>query len=346
MNRLDQYMGFLLKYENVAWFENGQVRILDRRVYPMKTEFVYCNHYSEVCWCIKNMVTQSIGPYIAAAMGMVLATYEAVRQDGDRIEFLTNAAYELSHQRPTTAVRMEPITAGILETVKKAVNDGKSDDQVVDAAFEAALEVMNSLYRRNLKFGEYLFPLVPDDARILTHCYGESIISGLLSLCKEKGKTIHLFCDETRPYFQGARLTASISQDMGFDTTVITDGMAAVIMQEKKIDLFTTGADMVTMDGHVTNKVGTFHNAIACRYLDIPFYPAGNPVQKVKDRQSVVIEYRNENEVLDVLGQRITMDGVRALYPAFDITPPELITGIVTDKGIFEASEVGQYHNL
>ncbi len=342
--RADHNMAFLLKYENVAWYENGQVRILDRRVYPMRTEFVTCKDYKDVAACIKAMVTQSGGPYIAAAMGMVLAAKQAVEQGGDIKAYLDQAAYDLSHARPTTVLKMAPITEEIRDRLFKAIDGGASDQAIVDEAFEAALARVDSIYQRNLNFGKHLFDKVPDGGSIITHCYGESIMSGLLSVCRERGKQIRIYCDETRPYFQGARLTSSIASDMGFDTTVITDGMAACIMREKKIDLFTSGADMITMDGHVTNKIGTFQNAISCRYLGIPFYPAGNPTKKAANADDVVIEYRDESEVTDIFGTRIVLDGVKALYPAFDITPPELITGIVTDKGIYEPSQVYKYY--
>lgn len=344
MRRADQGMPFMLRYENVAWYENGTVRILDRRIYPIRVEFVVCESYTEVAAAIRDMVTQSGGPYLAAAMGMVLAVYEAVHQKSDNVPaFLREAAWALSHARVTTSVRMVTVVNAVLDPVLRAVESGLTGGALIDLAFECALEQLNGIYRRNRKFGEYIAEKLPHGATVLTHCYGESVISGMLAVCKERNNPIRLICDETRPYFQGARLTASAAKDMGFDTAIITDGMSASIMHEEGVDLVVTGADLITMDGHVVNKVGTFSCALAAKYWGIPYYAAGNPCYEAKDRSAIHIEQRDTGEVLEYMGIRIALEGVNAYYPAFDVTPPEYCSGIITDKGIFLPGEVARY---
>ena len=343
MERADRGMPFILRYENVAWYEDGRVRILDRRIFPIRTEYVECTCYAQVVAAIRNMVTQSGGPYIAASMGMVLAVYEGIDKGEDLLPFLERAQRELAHARPTTAVRMEPITQTVLQAVRTALEAGAAGGELVDTALTAALEQTNRIYRRNRKFGAYITDILPHGATVLTHCYGESVISGMLVACKERGNPIRLICDETRPYFQGSRLTASVAADMGFETVVISDGMPAYIMETERVDALVTGSDLVTMDGHVVNKVGTFSCALAAKYWGIPFYPAGNPNLQAKDRSSIHIEERDAKRVLEYLGIRLTLPQVTARYPAFDITPPGYCTGIITDRGIFAPTELSRY---
>ena len=130
---------------------------------------------------------------------------------------------------------------------------------------------------------------------------------------------------------------------MGFDVTVISDNMPAYTLEHKKIDVFTSASDVITMDGHVVNKVGTFQIAMAAHYFGIPYYVTGTPDPMHKDMSTVTIEERNPNLVLESLGTKITMEGVKGYYPAFDVTPPNFVTGIVTDRGIYKPEEVSTY---
>lgn len=344
MKRADEGMGFLLRYENVAWYEEGKVRILDRRIYPVRTEFVTCTSYTEVAKAIKDMVTQSAGPYTAAAMGMALAAYEGRGKTEEELtDFLTEAAYDLSHARPTTSAKMVVITDGALKLAKECLNRGIRDLALVEELRNYAFHYIDNNYRKYESVGRYLADQIPKNGTILTQCFAETIIGTLLNECKKRGNEIKVICAETRPYFQGARLTASLACDMGFDTTVITDNMPAFIMKEKKVDVFTSAADVITMDGHVVNKVGTFQIAIAANYLGIPYFTTGTPNPAHPDIASVEIEYRDPKLVMDTMGTKITMEGVKAIYPAFDIVPPKLVNGIITDKGMFSPYDLKEY---
>ena len=343
-NRNDLDLAFMLRFENVAWYENGEVRILDRRIYPIRTEFVICKHYEEVANAIRDMVTQSEGPYIAAAMGMALATYEIVERNVTNIsEYITSAAYTLSHARPTTSAQMERVVEGSVNKIIEAYENGISPTNLVDVAFEYAYNYINEKYEKYTVIGKNLADVIPNNGSILTQCFAGTVIGTMLRECKKANKNIKVYCAETRPYFQGARLTASVACDMGFDVTVICDNMPNYTMKTKKIDIFTSAADVITMDGHVVNKVGTSQIALCAHHLGIPFYVTGTPDPSHEDMSSVVIEERDPNLVVESMGQRIAMEGVKGYYPAFDDTDPSLVTGIVTDKGIYTPENVRHY---
>ena len=151
MRRADEGMGFLLRYENVAWYENGQVRILDRRIYPIEIKFVVCNKHEEVAQAIHDMVTQSAGPYTAAAMGMALAAYEVKDVSKDKVlNYMTKAAYTLSHARPTTVAKMEEITETSLSIVKKSIEENVLGLELVERLRQYALERINNHYIKKL----------------------------------------------------------------------------------------------------------------------------------------------------------------------------------------------------
>lgn len=344
MVRADEGMAFLLRYENVAWYEDGMVRILDRRIYPIRTEYVVCRRHEEVAKAIADMVTQSGGPYTAAAMGMALAAHEA--EDLGKQELLSymeQAAHTLSHARPTTVEKMKRVTEGAMEIVKEKISEGRCGKALTEALAEYAFRRINDNYLRYQSIGKYLAEKIPQGGTIMTQCFAETIIGTLLKECRNRGNEIKVICPETRPYFQGARLTASVACDMGFDVTVITDNMPGYVMKEKKVDLFTSAADVITMDGHIVNKVGTFQIALAAHYWGIPYYVTGMPNPAHPDRASVEIEERDPELVLDAMGTKVTMEGVKGFYPAFDVTPPKLCDGVVTDKGIFPPYHLKAY---
>ncbi|HZJ98546.1 MAG TPA: S-methyl-5-thioribose-1-phosphate isomerase [Tissierellaceae bacterium] len=341
MIRKDEDLAFMLRYENVAWYEDGAVKILDRRIYPTKIEFVTCKSHQEVAKAIADMVTQSAGPYTAAGMGMALAAYECRDMKAqEMLEYLKKAAYTLSHARPTTANRMILVTDGCLSAAEMAINEG---DRVDRAIFNRTIDSLNRRYSTIEIVGGHLVNMFPDKGNVMTQCFGETIVGMMLRVAKRRNKDIKLFIPETRPYFQGARLTASVAYEQGFDTTVITDNMPAFTMVTKKIDLFTSAADVICMDGHVVNKIGTYQIAIAAKYHEVPYFVTGIPDAAHKTISSVTIEERDPRLVLEARGTRNTLDGVKGYYPSFDITPPHLVSGVVTDKGIFVPYDLSRY---
>lgn len=337
MKRQDYDMPFMLRYENVAWYEDGEVRILDRRVYPKEIRFEICRTHKEVAKAIKDMVTQSAGPYTAAGMGMALAAYEARDLKGeDLLNFLEDAAETISTARPTTSTRLKKVTRGSIEAAKREMESGEDP---VEALFQESINSLNRRYSAMNEVAKYLCDLIPDGGKVLTQCFAETIIGTMTRTLKEQGKDVKFYCTETRPYYQGARLTATCISQMGFDTTVITDNMVAYTMENIGIDLFTSASDTITFDGHVANKVGTHQIALVARQFKVPFYVTGMPDGEKKAKDDIVIELRDPSLVL---GDH-TARGVKAIYPSFDITPPELITGFVTDKGIYKPRDLKKY---
>ncbi|WRS27826.1 S-methyl-5-thioribose-1-phosphate isomerase [Oscillospiraceae bacterium MB08-C2-2] len=342
MERADKGLAFMLQYENVAWYEDGAVRILDRRIYPVRVEFVTCHRHEEVAKAIADMVTQSAGPYTAAGMGMALAAHEAKgKTEGEFLAYMEKAAYTLSHARPTTVQRMEAVTYGCLEAAKVALAAGKPVDLAIR---EHTVESLDRRYTKISVMAEYLVDMFPKKGTIMTQCFGETIVGQMLKVARNRNYDLKIICPETRPYFQGARLTASVAYDMGYDVTIITDNMPAHTMKAKKVDVFTSAADAICMDGYVVNKVGTFQIAICAHYMGIPYFATGAPDRGHTTIDTVTIEERDQSYVLEAMGVRTAMEGVKGYYPTFDATPPHLVSGVVTDKGIFSPYDLDRYY--
>lgn len=341
MQRPDDNLAFMLQYENIAWYEKGAVRILDRRIYPTRTEFVTCHTHQEVAAAITAMVTQSAGPFSAAAMGMALAAYECQnKSEKDQREYLQKAADLISNARPTTKARMQQVTSNCLKASELAFQSGKN---ACDAIFKEAIASNDRRYTRVAKIAEYLVDMFPDRCSIMTQCFGETVVGMMLRETQNRKKSIRVFCPETRPYFQGARLTATVVKDMGFDVTVITDNMPAYVMKKEQIDVFTSAADAICMDGYVVNKVGTYQIAIVSKFHGIPYFVTGAPDVGHPTVDTIKIEQRDPEYVLEAMGVRTAAEGVKGYYPAFDITPPHLVSGVVTDLGIFAPYDLPRY---
>lgn len=341
MVRMDNDMPFLLQYENVAWYDNGKVRILDRRVYPTEVRFVDCFTYQEVVKAIADMVTQSAGPYTAVGMGMALAAWQVRdKSESEQNAFLQQAAYDLAHARPTTANRYGQITYRCAELAAKALAEGKDP---IEAIVESTVESLNRRYSTMQIVGDHLASLIPQGGTILTQCFGETIIGTVMRAARKQNKDFRVFCAETRPYLQGARLTSSCFAQMGFDTTVITDNMVAYSMEREHIDVFTSAADSIARDGHIANKIGTFQIAILAKYFGIPYYVTGVPDKDKHTKDDIVIEMRDPSQVLSYRDILNTVEGVKAIYPSFDVVPPHLISGVVTDKGVYVPYTLDHY---
>lgn len=341
MERQDRGLAFMLQYENIAWYENGAVRILDRRVYPRRVEFVTCRRHEEVAQAVTDMVTQSAGPYTAAAMGMALAAHECRDlPEVQQLAYLEKAAETISNARPTTAARMRLVTEGSFAAAKAALASGQDTSAAI---VEYAVAANDVRYAKVGRMAEYLVDMIPAGGTVMTQCFGETIVGKMLAAATARGKSFRLFCPETRPYFQGARLTATVAHEMGFDVTVITDNMPAYVMQRQHVDVFTSAADAICLDGHVVNKVGTFQIAIAAKYMGIPYFVTGAPDHGHPTVDTVRIELRDPDFVLQAMGVKTACDGVKGYYPAFDITPPALVSGVVTDSGIYAPYDLKRY---
>lgn len=342
MDRQDRDLAWMLQYENIAWYEDSKVRILDRRIYPIETKFVECKTHQEVAKAITDMVTQSAGPYVAAAMGMTLAGYECRgKSEQFQIEYLENAANTIANARPTTQKRMQNIVSGCLDAARKALASGQGDVSL--AIRDYTIEINNRRYFRIGEVAKHLVTKFPSNGSIMTQCFAETIVGQMLKEARQQNKNIKIFCPETRPYFQGSRLTATVCHDMGFDVTVITDNMPATVMKNEGIDLFTSAADVICVDGHVVNKVGTYQIALVAKAHGVPYYVTGSPDPEHPTIDTVKIEMRDPNFVLQAMGTPTANQNVKGYYPAFDITPPELVAGVATDQGIISPYELDKY---
>lgn len=327
--------------ESVELRDDG-VLLLDRRSFPFERKRVLCRTYEDVARAIEEMVTQSYGPYFAAAAAMVLAARVASRRpsDEEKLATLMTAAERLCKARITNnGIRL--VTDSLLAAGRRVIHEGGDLASAMEVAASDAAESFN---QASARVGAAAASLVPDGATILTHCWGEHHVVALFTALIESGKEVNAICTETRPYLQGARLTAESLGEMGVDTTVITDNMGAQCMSTAKVSVLVTAADRVTMDGHVINKVGTLQLAIAANYFGIPYVAlAIAPDPEAPSADNVKIEERDGVEVLMCLGRRTGSFLAKGYYPLFDVTPPDLVTAVATDRGLFGPRDLAQY---
>ena len=321
----------LLDLASNVYLEGDRLVLIDRRRLPVEIVPVFCESAEDVAQAIENMVVQGAGDIaITAGYGLYLAALRAFgpgwRSAGD----LREAARRLKATRPTGYH-----LAALLDRLLDRVDREKEQDPpaVILRFLERALERQREISRETGRFGE---TLLDREDTILTHCFAGAGLLYMLRFAGEKGKQVRLFCTETRPYLQGARLTAWSARCLGVETTLITDNMAAFFMSRGEIRKVFTAADRIAMDGAVANKVGTLQLAILADYFGLPFYVLGygGPDRRTERGEDIPIEERDPAEVLFFQGIPITGPHVRARYPAFDITPPELVTAVVTASGI------------
>ena len=301
----------VLRHEEIARYSDGVLYTLDRRKYPLRREYVALYSVEEVHTAIKEMVTQGGGPLELALKALLLA------RDGKRD--LREASLILASSRPTNRTM-----ANTLNVVLQRVEKGEALDDVISSIlseYDQAYDAMS----------DYGASLIKDGDGILTTCFAEH--SFLLSVKKAylAGKHVRVYVPETRPYLQGAKLTLPSLSEMGIESYLITDAMPAFFMQKGDVNIYMTASDAILPDGSVSNKIGTLENAICSKYYGIPYYPFS---LKNSFNDDIRIEMRSPDEVLSVNGEYITDSSLNALYPAFDIIPPSLITGIVTKDGI------------
>jgi methylthioribose-1-phosphate isomerase len=328
--------------------DDGSVWILDRRVFPASIEWLRADSALEVAAAITAMVTQSSGPTYAACAGMELAALQAAHlPPSEALASLARAAHVLANARPTNNHPREATAAVEAALVGETTTTG-----IVAAAIEAAREFAATYRRRSRVLGEHAVALLDDGARLLTHCWMDAYLIELVRAAEDAGKSFEWVATETRPYLQGARLTAHTLREMGQRVTLITDGMAAAALAPGStigpIDAVVTAADRVSLDGSVANKVGTLGIAVAASAFGVPYFALVQaPDASLPTGSDIVIEERDATEVLYSLGARTASDLVTdAWYPAFDVTPPRFVTAVVTDRGAFPPASLSTYFTL
>jgi methylthioribose-1-phosphate isomerase len=328
----------------IDW-KNDAIVMIDQRKLPVAEVYVTCRTAQEVARAIKTMVIRgapAIG--VAAAMGIALGMRRS-RATGTRqyaAEF-QKLCELLAATRPT-AVNLFWAIERMKSAFARAVQEGASVEEIAQRLEAEARRIHDEDVESCRAMGAHGAALVPDAARILTHCnagalatagYGTAL--GVIRAAVEQGKRVAVLADETRPFLQGARLTAWELVRDGIDTTVITDNMAGAMMRRGEIDMVVVGADRIAANGDVANKIGTYTVAVLARAHDIPFYVAA-PLSTIDldtpDGSRIPIEERGDREVTHVGGARVTPEGAHVRNPAFDVTPAEYVSAIVTERGI------------
>jgi len=330
LDEIEAMLPHILKRANIARYQDGEVLIGNRKAYPFQQEFVHCKTVEEVAIAIETMITQGVGPWVAAVHAMALRA-EQMAGSKNLLAELEIAKARLVATRPTNTLiryRLEDVLA----CAAQALASGNDPAQAILDRIEAIMDQMYRFYGRRGQFGAKL--LEKGDG-VLTMCFAETSFILTMAMAKDAGKTLTAYVPETRPYLQGARLTAPSLQEVGVDVKLITDNMPAALMATGKIHKYMTAADLITMDGHVVNKVGTFQNALAAHAHGIPYFAFAWGCDRSKpDRASIEIETRDPAEILQCRGVETTLQTLGASYPAFDITPPKYVAGIITRHGL------------
>jgi methylthioribose-1-phosphate isomerase len=331
----------------VEW-KNNTVIMIDQTKLPNKLEYVKFKDYNKVADAIRNLVVRgapAIG--VAGAFGLALASLQSKAKTKEKLlEDMEKAKKVLFETRPT-AVNLAWGLEKIMATAKKGNDTNEIRKQVVELAQKMAVEDVEI----NMRMGKFGSELFANNDTIMTHCnagalatvgYGTAL--GVIRATKDSGKNIKVIATETRPVMQGSRLTAFELQHDNIDVSLIPDTAVGYAMAKGLVNKVVVGADRILSTGHVYNKIGTYQVATMARQHNIPFYVAA-PLSTfdLKNKpDDIIIEQRKASEVTGVAGKKTAPDGINVINPAFDMTPPELITGIITEAGIakppFEAS--------
>ncbi|MBN1552478.1 S-methyl-5-thioribose-1-phosphate isomerase [bacterium] len=325
--------------ETIRW-DGECLWILDQTKLPFQVVYRKCTDVLSTADSIRSMQVRgapAIG--VTAAFGMVLAARTAIEQKKEIVASLKNAADLLIGTRPT-AVNLAWAVKTMLTVVENKIED------VLAQLENKALEIYDADIQSCKRIGKYGSSLLPANATVLTHCnagalatagYGTAL--GVIRSAVEEGKHIRVFVDETRPFLQGARLTAWELSQENIETILIADNMAAYFMSRNEIDAVVVGADRIAANGDTANKIGTYSVALAAKTHGIPFYVAAPWTTVdlgISSGEYIPIEERSPEEISHLQGIPIAAPGVKIRNPAFDVTPAEYITAIITDFGIAE----------
>ncbi len=332
----------MIAIKPIEW-KDDKVVMLDQRRLPLQEVYVTCEDYKAVADAIQNMTVRgapAIG--VAAAMGVALGALGiGVKTFDEFYTKLLKVCETIEATRPT-AVNLFWATKRMkrLCQAHKDLPIGELQDRLKDEAIRICFEDVET----NRQIGRNGAILFKDGDCVLTHCNAGALATagfgtalGVLYAATEEGKKLKVFADETRPFLQGARLTAWELTKSGIDTTVITDSMAGHLMAKGKIDRVIVGADRIASNGDVANKIGTYSVAILAKYHNIPFYVAAPMLTidfSMATGNEIFIEERDASEVTHIGPTQIVPDEARVFNPAFDVTPAALVTALITERGI------------
>jgi len=312
-------------------YEDGKVIMVDQTKLPTKLEYIELETYEEVAESIKNLKVRgapAIG--VSAAFGLLLASRKG------NFNILKKAAEDLKETRPTAV--------NLFWAIEEVMSAARQADDWQDAVEKKAKNIFTEDRNTNYKLSEVGSKILGNGDSVLTHCNAGSLATsggygtalGVIKRAVEKGKELHVYCTETRPVMQGARLTSfELVEDIEVDATLIVDSAVGTIMEE--LDKVIVGADRVVSDG-VANKIGTYNIAVLANKHNVDFYVAApkSTFDMDLNTNEIEIEERSEDEVKKIKNQRIAPEDIKAYNPAFDITPSSLIKGIITEDEIVE----------
>jgi methylthioribose-1-phosphate isomerase len=339
--------------EALRWRE-GRLDLIDQRLLPARFEYVRCTSAAEVADAIRSMVVRG-APAIgcAAAFGIALEAHRRQKLRPREFHAAMDAAFKVLAESRPTAVNL----FWALERMRPPLSEHLADPpsaaarlaEVALAIFAADLETNRAIGRAGAKY-------VSTGARILTHCNtgalatsGHGTALGIVRSARDAGKRISVIACETRPYLQGARLTAWELMQEKIPVTLITDSMAGHFMSEGKVDIVIVGADRIAVNGDVANKIGTYPLAVLARRHHIPFYvaaPLSTIDAKTANGKAIPIEQRSAQEVISHGGVRWAPEGVSAANPAFDVTPASLVSALFTEKGVVREPNAAKIRSL
>ena len=329
-------------YKSIQWV-NNQVVMIDQRFLPQRIEYIKTNNYHDVISAIRDMVIRG-APAIGAAgsYGLALAAFwEPANNAGHLMVLIKKAAEDLRLSRPT-AVNLSWAVDRVIARLE--AEQPSSIDQIRQVALNEAHAIAAEDIQTNQLIGLNAQSLIPQKAVFIHHCntgalatvdYGTAL--GIIRTAHEMGKEVFVYVDETRPRLQGARLTTWELKQLGINHSVIVDGASGYLMKTRHVDLVTVGCDRVAANGDTANKIGTYNLALAARAHEVPFYvaaPTSTIDLSLKSGGEIEIEERHEAEITWIGSEHITPENTPVFNPAFDITPGELITAIITEAGI------------
>jgi methylthioribose-1-phosphate isomerase len=331
--------------KTVEWTDEG-IRMLDQRLLPGVEKYLMLRSYEDVAEAIKKMVVRgapAIG--VSAAMGLALGASQSVGMSVSDLKDDFDYMCQVMSQTRPTAVNLFWAIERMRARFKREEATTKDVGEIKARLIEEAQSIFKEDIEANRSIGRHGADLIPDGSTVLTHCnagalatagdYGTAL--GVIRGARDAGKRVAVIADETRPFLQGLRLTAWELAKDDIPVTVITDNMAGHVMKSGKVNVVVVGADRIAANGDAANKIGTYMVAVLANKHEIPFYVAA-PISTLdltlKTGQDIPIEERDSKEITHIGEQQLAPDGVKVQNPAFDVTPNELITAIITDKGV------------